>query len=489
MTTTDPADRRRKRAVIALLGLAAAAVVGFGNSLTSCAPRSQAGEQGQPASEAQLKRLASARANDLTDGQSAFRATIGTPGTAVHVTGWVDWRRPIVYLTSTGDHPGAADGLVQAIPPLVAVHLGRPVPVSDGTGIVDPYPPPPAQPPTDGWRVRRMTTSGPDASPFDGLLALLFGLAADQPDDVRALAATQPRFLRRAMTGGVAVDVITAPAVMPAGVTGPERLPSASPGTSPQVSYWLDDSGRVRRLDALLRKDLPLKIEFSRDDRTRPAAVEVLGGAAVTPRTVTTAEAALLARMVVRDRALRGGAATVTLPSAPAGLVHATGWLDWQNTTAYLVTQDADDASRSTLVWADKSGVITRLTPHAPAAPPTPLPRGGWQLVTWAQHDRQGASDLDILLGAALSGPGDTATLRSRASWLRTDTVAGVPVTVYEIRSAADADAAPGQGLLRFWVDGSGALRRVEVRTGDSGYGYLDLTPGPVPALSRPSTK
>jgi hypothetical protein len=488
VTTKDPADRRRKRAVIALLGLAAAAVVGFGHSLTSCAPQSQAGEHGQPASGAQLERLASVRVNDLTDGQSAFRATIGTPGTAVHVTGWVDWRRPIVYLTSTGDHPGPADGLVQAVPPLVAVHLGRPVPASDGTGIVDPYPPPPAQPPADGWRVRRMTTSGPDASPFDGLLALLFGLAADKPDDARALAADGPRFLRRAMTGGVAVDVITGPAVLPAGATGPERLPSASPGTSAQVSYWLDDGGRIRRLDALLRKDLPLKVEFSRDDRTRPAAVEALGGAPVTPRAVTAAQAAQLSKMAVRDRTLRGAAATVTLPFAPAGLLHAAGWLDWRNTTAYLVTQDADDASRSTLVWADKTGVITRLTPHAPAAPPNPLPRGGWQLVTWAEHDKQGASDLDVLLGAALSGTGDPATLRSRASWLRTDTVAGVPVTVYELRGGADANATPGQGLLRYWLDNSGALRRIEVRAGDSGYGCLDLSPAVVPVLSRPAT-
>jgi hypothetical protein len=489
VTTPDPADRRRRRAVVALLGLAGAAVVGLGNSLVSCTPRSGAAEHGVPASAAQIQRLATARVTDLRDGQSGFRATIGTPGSAVHVTGWIDWRRPIVYLTSTGDRPGAADGLVEALPQLVAVRLGRPAPASDGTGVVDPYPPPPRQPPTDGWRVRRLTTTGPDASPFDGLLALLFALAADQPDDARALAAARPRFLRRAMTGGVAVDVLTGPAVLPAGVTGPERLPSAAANGGAQVSYWLDDTGRIRRLDALLRKDLPVKVEFDRDDRTRPATAEVLGGAPVTPRPVTAAEAATLARLAVRDRAVRGGPVSVTLPYPPAGLLHAAGWLDWQNTTAYLATRDADDASRSTLVWADRTGVTTRLTPNAPASPPTALPKGGWQLVTWAQHDRQGASDLDVLLGAALTGTGDPATLRTRASWLRTDTVGGVPVAVYEVRGAADATATPGHGVLRYWLDGSGALRRIEVRVGDGGFGYLDVTPGPVPALTRPSTR
>jgi hypothetical protein len=109
-------------------------------------------------------------------------------------------------------------------------------------------------------------------------------------------------------------------------------------------------------------------------------------------------------------------------------------------------------------------------------------------LTTWAQHDAEGASDLDILLSAVLTamGGGNPAQLRVRASWLRTDVLAGIPVTVYELRSPAEAGTAPGQGLLRYWVDESGVLRRIEVRTGDRAFGCLDLTPGPVPALTKP---
>jgi hypothetical protein len=95
-----------------------------------------------------------------------------------------------------------------------------------------------------------------------------------------------------------------------------------------------------------------------------------------------------------------------------------------------------------------------------------------------------------VLLGAALAatGPaaGDPAPLRKRASWLREDTLAGVPVTVFEIRGLAETGTAPGDGLLRYWVDRSGVLRRIEVRTGDRAYGYLDVSVGPVPALSAP---
>src|SRR5256885_10443692 len=200
VTSISPAERRRKRAVIALLSLAGAAVVGLGNGLSSCAPQGKAAaDLGQPVTVAQAQRLASARANDLHDERSGFRATIGTPGSAVHLTGWIDWRRPLIYLDSTADRPGAADGLVQAVPELVAVRLGRPVPVPDGTGVVDPYPPPPATPPTDGWRVRRLTAPGPAASPVDRLLAPLFSMSSAQPHDARAPAPTGPPVPRRRM--------------------------------------------------------------------------------------------------------------------------------------------------------------------------------------------------------------------------------------------------------------------------------------------------
>jgi len=76
--------------------------------------------------------------------------------------------------------------------------------------------------------------------------------------------------------------------------------------------------------------------------------------------------------------------------------------------------------------------------------------------------------------------------MRTRASWLREDVLAGVPVTVYEIRGPAESGTPPGQGLLRYWVDRSGLLRRVEVRTADQAFGYLDVAAGPVPPLSPP---
>jgi hypothetical protein len=93
----------------------------------------------------------------------------------------------------------------------------------------------------------------------------------------------------------VGVDVVAGPSALPAPVMGPRTHPS--PASGDQVTYWLDDGSRLRRLDALLRKDLPVRVDFTRDDQTVPSAAGVLGGAPVAPRPVTAAEAQLPARM------------------------------------------------------------------------------------------------------------------------------------------------------------------------------------------------
>src|SRR2546421_6595657 len=125
--------------------MAAAAVVGLVNGLASCSPRARPPDKGRPVSMAEAQRLATVRLRDQQDGHSGFRATVGGPGAAVHLTGWVDWRRPLLYLGSVGDRPGPADGLVQAGPALGAPPLRR----AGGAGDPD-HPPPPDPPPQGG---------------------------------------------------------------------------------------------------------------------------------------------------------------------------------------------------------------------------------------------------------------------------------------------------------------------------------------------------
>src|SRR5436305_4761424 len=341
--------------------MAAAAVVGLVNGLASCVPDHRTPDRSRPVSMAEAQRLAGVRLRDQQDGHVGFRATVGPPGAAVHLTGWVDWRRPLLYLDSVADRPGPADGLVQVVPDLVAARLGR-LGSAD-----DPYPPPPADPPTEGWRVRRLTPDSPAGTPLDSLFALLLGLRADKPDDAAALTAGA-RFQRRDLLGGVPVDVVDGPAILPPSLMGPVGA-RPTPSAASQVSYWLDDGSRLRRLDTYLRKDLPVRVDFHRDDQAVPAAIAPLGGAPVAPRPVTAAEAGLLARLGARDRSARGGRVRVEVPVSPAGLLRADGWLDWRATTAYLATRNPDDPSQDTLVWADRTGVSTRTMPDTAAVP------------------------------------------------------------------------------------------------------------------------
>ena len=60
-------------------------------------------------------------------------------------------------------------------------------------------------------------------------------------------------------------------------------------------------------------------------------------------------------------------------------------------------------------------------------------------------------------------------------------------VSVFEIRLNSEPDAAPGARRLRYWVDSTGALRRIEVRTRQGAFGWLDISPARVPALPHPT--
>jgi hypothetical protein len=116
---------------------------------------------------------------------------------------------------------------------------------------------------------------------------------------------------------------------------------------------------------------------------------------------------------------------------------------------------------------------------------PPPTERG-WTYHDWARRaDAMGGLDLDLLLNEALSvgttSREDSARLRTSAAWLRGDSVGGHTVAVFEIPKVAEAGAARGQARLRYWVDGAGILRRLELRTRTGAFAQLDLDPGPVP--------
>ena len=508
-------DAGRTGAGIALLCLAAgaAALLGVG-TVAAGPPAKPAASASPPAiSGPQARTLAQMRYDNRVDGRAAFHADLGSQGTGARVGGWVDWNRSLVYLASVTTTPGPADGLVQAVPGLIAIHAGRPAaPSPSASAAPDAYPVPPATPPVDGWRLRPLDPTAASGAAFDGLVTLLFGLATDRPDDATLLAGSGARFLRRDTMSTVPVSVFTTPprpdlrpslgqpsavpsasalpstSASPAQGASPTQTPSAPPsapasappsaaaGIAGPATYWLDDNSRLRRVDAVLGGGVPVRVDFDRVQTATPAAIELLGGAPVQPRPVTADEAQLLANLPVRDRTARGGQVTLTVPVGGSGLVKAAGWLDWRIPAAYLALRDLDNSGAGTLLRADRTGVVSRTGPPADTPPLRP-PTDGWTLSAWNQRPNASA-DIDLLLttviGLGSGTRGDASALRTSASWLRTDTIGTVPVTVFELRG------------LRYWVGRDGVLLRLEVRTAGGGYGYLDLTPGAVPVLPKP---
>ncbi|MFJ8578773.1 hypothetical protein [Micromonospora sp. NPDC093277] len=410
-------------------------------------------------------RLAAMRVTNQRDVRAGVRVTIGADRSAAELVGWVDWVRPLVYLSVRGLDVGTEPGLVQATRSAMVV---RPDPAAASA-------PPPLVPPTDRWRLREPPAGRGVAAVRD----LLLGLAADRIDVTTGTA----RWVGGDTVDGSPVDIVETP--LPAapsdpGAGTPASSGSASSGPAGAAAgrpprLWLDQDARLHRLRGWLPDGTPITVELARSDRPTLRPVDALGGPPGLPRALADAEADRLARLSDRLRAAGGATLALTAPVGPTANLRATGWLSWADASAYLAVGEADNpGSRTLLRW--HSGRVARVEVPAdgaatevPAAPPLPPPAG-----LARSADRPPGDDLDRLLEAALRTRG-TAVPAGSAVRLRGDQVAGRAVDVVEVPA--------GRAVLRYWIDRDGLLRRLELRSGRGVWSQLDLTPGRVPAL------
>ncbi|MFG3715137.1 hypothetical protein ACIBTZ_04830 [Micromonospora sp. NPDC049460] len=406
------------------------------------------------------ERLAAMRVTNHRDLRAGVRVTTGTGSDRIELVGWVDWSRPLVYLDVGGPGAGAERGLLQATPTVAVL---RPDPSAVPTAA-----PPPLVPPADRWRLH-------DPSGGRGLAAvldLLFRLGADRPEPPSAAA----RWVGRATVGAERVDILQAPS---APGTPP---PPASAATGDHPRYWLDRDARLHRLETGLPGVGPVTVQFTRTNRPTLRPVDALGGRPGQPRALTAGERDRLDRLPARLRAAGGASVTLTGPLAAGTNLRGAGWVSWTDRAAYVAVADLGAPEHRALLRVDGTDVTRAEVPattvpgtvEAPGRPPLPPPAQGWRA------DPTRAGDLGLLLGAALRAARSPAP-RGATLRVRGDSLSGRTVDVVELRTSG--------ALLRYWIDRSGVLRRLELRTRSGAWAQLDLAPGAVPRLpaARPA--
>lgn len=184
--------------------------------------------------EAEAQRLATVRLANRTDGGAAVRTTIVQNGERLAVSGWIDWRRPVVYLAVSGERKA----LVQAVPGGVAV-------LEPADAAADGMPPIPLPPGT--WAARPLVLDRP-ATGFDTLAGVLLALAADRPEN--------PQLLRQQGAAWLGRD----------GSLEIYRGPGAGKGGSSggRTKYWLDERSRLHRLELNPTSGQRMTVEFER---------------------------------------------------------------------------------------------------------------------------------------------------------------------------------------------------------------------------------
>lgn len=172
----------------------------------------------------EAERLALVRFTNYTTGISAFTASVPSPGGKLVLDGRVDFVNHLGYagMRTDGRDDQSSQGLVQW-------NLGRMAfAMSPSTRAVDPVP-------VLDWQVRDLQERG---SELDGALRLLVNLGSDRPENAQLVLQSSARWLRSERIGDTAVDVFE----------GPKPKDAAQA----RLRYWLDQDGKLLRLEAKL---------------------------------------------------------------------------------------------------------------------------------------------------------------------------------------------------------------------------------------------
>lgn len=207
--------------VLAGAGTAVGLTVGGGDDPTPH-PSASTTRGPRPLTAAEADRLAITRFDNYRGTGVRFRTSVSSAQGPLTLVGDVDYRRKLGYALVSG--AGSALILQWDETRLVAW------PASSAATV------PPAGPPSSGGSGRALA---PTSTTVDAVLAVLLQLGQDRPDNAQLTARNGARWLRSATLEGRTVDVIE----------GPHARQGGSAGA---VTYWIDRTGRMLRVDVRL---------------------------------------------------------------------------------------------------------------------------------------------------------------------------------------------------------------------------------------------
>ncbi|RIQ26278.1 hypothetical protein [Jiangella rhizosphaerae] len=242
MTTTGhhragpPARRFGRAAALAAIAVLALTACSGDDEPGTSPSASESGDGPRPLTGDEAQRLSMMRYTNYTDGVRGLSFEVVDNGRTFTVDGWADFAQHVGYAHVSQD--GSDPELVAWTLSQITSHA----PVGPATDD------PPLPPPDDtAWT---SSTLAPEQSRLHAMLALVFQAASDRPDNPLLLQQTDARWLRSDEVDGVRVDVVAGPTADRA--YDPATATTAADGSDATVRYWVDEEGRLLRLEARL---------------------------------------------------------------------------------------------------------------------------------------------------------------------------------------------------------------------------------------------
>ncbi len=209
------------------------------------------------------------------------------------------------------------------------------------------------------------------------------------------------------------------------------------------------------------------------------------------PRALTADEATRLSVMRLNNFSIGTRAITGTITDGTTE-VSLIGWVNYVDHVGYALANPASSQTASPFLVQWTPGEVGIQNYSEGPTPPLPVPTTNWSVSEFDPSVSFLANAQAIVLNLAADQPDNPQLLtQSSAQWLRSDTVNGVAVDVFAGPKEADGEVPDpndtSESRIRYWLDVSGNLQRIEMRIGTDLWSLIDFTNAPGVLIPNPN--